>query len=42
MLIQITIVQWFADNVGITTTGVGGTYTFTFTMNGSGNGITFF
>ena len=30
----------FADNVGITTTGVGGTYTFTFTMNGIGNGIT--
>ena len=30
----------FADNVGITTTGVGGTYTFTFTMNGNGNGIT--
>ena len=30
----------FADNVGVTTTGVGGTYTFIFTMNGSGNGIT--
>ena len=29
----------FADNVGVTTTGVGGTYTFIFTMNGSGNGI---
>ena len=30
----------FANNVGASTIGVGGTYTFTFTMNGQGNGIT--
>jgi len=30
----------FANNVGATTIGVGGTYTYTFTMNGQGNGIT--
>ena len=30
----------FANNVGATTIGVGGTYTYTFTMNSQSNGIT--